>query len=325
MNKHAKCVQVISLLAIFSGCAHKDVTNKNSVKTTYFHQYGPEVSLVEWMQRGGNGQVVRILKNGSMARQTYRDGVLHGLSTYTFPHSEIIQQESFYEEGRLLWQTVNYSSGVPQKQESYKHNGVMHVATWYEDGTPASREEMHDGLLVMGQYFGKNQALASSVEDAHGLRVIHDRFGVMQAKEHIVSGVCVFKEELYPNGMPSAYVDYLDGKVHGVRKTFNPGGDPKAVEEWKNGLLDGITLLFENGEKVASIPYVQGVKEGKEQRFKPGTNVVVEEISWKNDKLHGPSIATVEKKKFTTWYFQGKKVSKVEFAELDRGTNSRVG
>jgi len=74
--------------------------------------------------------------------------------------------------------------------------------------------------------------------------------------------------------------------------------------------------VYQNGERVAEVPYVLGKKEGIEKRFKAGSEVVVQEITWHDSVRHGASTSIVDATRITDWYFYGQKVSKPRYVEL---------
>jgi antitoxin component YwqK of YwqJK toxin-antitoxin module len=305
------------LLVALTSCTaqHQD---KDALKTTYVHQYGVEVAdSGDWEKRGANGQTVQQLKNGATLTKSWHDGELHGTCTLTFPHTSTVFRETFYEKGARVWMMTNYPSGAPKRQDTYLPEGGLVVATWYEDGTPRAREEYCYDDILTGQYFTTEQELESEIKGSIGQRVNRDGHGQLVSKETIKDGQLALEVSFYPNGMPKKETPYAQGKIDGMVRTYYPGGEPQTVEEWQEGFPNGITTIFQNGEKIALVPYIDGVKEGKEERFRPGTQEVVEEIAWKNNKRHGPTFVYVDGQKVTDWYHSGEKVSRIIFIELE--------
>lgn len=294
------------------------VDEYGAVKSTYVHQYGVEVAdQTEWQSRGASGQIIKQMKNGATLTQSWQQGKLHGISTITFPHSNVVHIETFYDNGVRLWLTCNYQSGMPRKQDIYRTDGTIVVSNWYEDGSPRSGEVYKDNLLQSGDYFTRDQELETQVQGGNGERIRRDGHGQLLSKDEIENGKLVCRMLFYANNMPKKYIPYQDGKVQGILKTFYPGGEPDTIEEWQQGFQNGITSVFGNGGRVALVPYVNGKKSGIEKRFRPGTDTVVEEVSWKEDLKHGPLIIYVDNDKVTDYYYMGQKVSRVEFAELE--------
>jgi antitoxin component YwqK of YwqJK toxin-antitoxin module len=308
-------------LAFFAGCTPRPVTkDSDPVKSNYIHKYGVEVDdAVDWNERGASGQVIKQLKNGATLTETWRDGVLDGPTTITFPHTSVIYQEMIYDKGTCIKETTNYHSGMPKQQKLHGPNACTEVVSWYEDGLPQTREQYQDLRLLSGTYVTPAQDVESEIAQGQGERPVRDGYGQLKGKEIFSDGLLAMSIELYPNGMPKSHTPYnIQGVIQGTRKTFSPSGDPQTIGEWSNNLPNGPTLIFQNGEKIAAVPYVDGKKNGVERQFLAGTCDVVAEITWNDDLRHGPSIVYVDDKKLTDWYFEGEKVSRVEFVERTR-------
>lgn len=307
------------LLLLTTSCAPRPyVCQDGSVKTTYIHQYGVEVAdAEEWQERGSSGQIIKQLKNGATEAQTWQQGVLHGLSTTTFAHSNIVHYETYYDKGARVWQTSHYSSGMPKRQNIFRPGNITLVSTWYEDGSPRSSEEYHGDNLWSGEYFTREQELETQITSGSGERIRRDGHGQLIAKDEFLNGKKVLEVVYYPNGMPQKYIPYANDLIEGSLKTFYAGGEPATVEQWKNNFQNGDTTLFRSGQRVAIVPYVNGQKEGVETGFRPGTDIITEQITWKAGLKHGPSMYFVDQDKVVEYYFQGQKVSKVEFAQRE--------
>lgn len=299
-------------------CASQDGT----VKTTYIHQYGVEVANVdEWNDRGASGQIIKHLKNGATQTELWQQGSLHGLSSTTFPHSNIVHRETYFDKGARVWQTSHYSSGMPKRQDIFRPGNITLVSTWYEDGTPRSSEEYHGENLWSGEYFTREQDLETQVAQGNGERIRRDGHGQLLGKDEIENGKKILEVVYYPNGMPQKYIPYVNDQVEGTLKTFLPGGEPATVEEWKKDQQNGDTTVFRSGLRVAVIPYVNGQKEGVETGFRPGTDIITEQVTWKADLKHGPCMFYVDQDKVVEYYFQGQRVSKIEFAQRENNAS----
>lgn len=320
MKNHALVLAASCLFVIATGCHRKPIVGQNDpVKSNYVHKYGVEVDdAADWQERGSSGKVIKKLKNGSTLTENWQDGALSGPSTLTFPHSTVICSETVYENDVCIKQTSNYNSGMPKKQSLYNSKPYVLVSTWYEDGLPQSQEKYQDVRLVSGKYFTPKQDLESEIDQGQGTRPIRDGYGELKGTELFSDGLLTTKIEFYPNGMPKNSTPYIQGAVQGIRRTFSPSGAPETIEEWNNDSPNGTTILFQNAERVAEIPFLNGQKHGIEHRFRVGTDVIAEDISWANNLRHGPSIVYVDDQKITDWYFEGKKVSRAEFIEHNK-------
>ncbi len=303
-----------------SGCSqHKNDTDNAPVKSKYVHQYGVEVDTSDdWKERGASGNIEKKLKSGVCISESWKNGMKDGIWTYSFPHSNQVRKKEFYEKDGLLWTMYHFPSGIPYKQEMNYPGNVVMVSTWYEDGTPRSKEEYFDSVLISGEYFSPKQEVEAEVHGSGGIRVCRDQHGQLLSKEIIKDGVKETEEQFHINGMPKSYIPFSNGQVHGIKRTFYPNGEPKTVETWENGELNGTLVIFQNAEKVREVPYVRNQKNGIEKRFSEPSDIVVEEISWKDDKRHGKSFVVIDDRVIEEWYFDGKKVSRSQFLEMDR-------
>lgn len=305
------------LLLLTTGCAPRpQMAQDGSVKTKYIHQYGVEVANAhEWTERGSSGQIIKQLKNGAVETQNWQHGALHGLTTTSFPHSSVVHKETYYDNGQRVWQTVNYSSGMPKRQDIFRPGNITLVSTWYEDGAPRSSEEYHTDNLWSGEYFTREQELESQIAQGTGERIRRDGHGQLVAKDDFANGKKVLEVTYYANGMPQKYIPYVNDQIEGTLKTFYPGGEPNTAEQWKANMQNGDTTIFRGGQRVAIIPYVNGQREGVETGFRPGTDIITHEITWKNNQKHGPSMYYVDDEKVTDYYFEDVKVTKTAFNE----------
>ena len=287
------------------------------VDETYVHRYGMEVPQENWRTTSGeSGQVISTLKNGVVVNKTYDSGVLHGPSTYTFPHSDAVQRVEHYNQGNVEKETIHYFSGAPYQEKQY--NGDDHIMTnWYETGAPQSREEYQNGRLVKGEYYNPEHQLESSVENGSGTRTRRDSYGLILSIDTISNGQLSLRTTYHPNGTPKEITPFVNNLPEGEKKTFLPAGEPYTIETWAAGKQQGITVVFLHGEKVAEVPYKDGQKNGVEQRFRDG-QIVVEEISWVNGQKHGPTKIYLGSTPTIDWYFKDQKVSQSNYDMMNR-------
>jgi antitoxin component YwqK of YwqJK toxin-antitoxin module len=306
----------LTTVALTLACACGPKQPEAAIKTAYIHRYDVEVrSKEEFFDRGGTGVVVSTERDGTKVHKNFVAGLQQGITTWTFPHSEIIARQARYENGALVEETISFINGTPKEKKLFVDNTITSTS-WYEDGTPRAVEHYIGNLLVQGEYFTNSYESESKVQNLNGTRTLRDPTGDLVGKETISDGKVVFQETYYSNGTPLAQIPLLDGKAEGIKKTFFANGEPKSIEEWHEGELHGATLLFQNGQKIAKVPYVHGKRQGIESHYKAGTDVVVEEVTWENNLRSGPTTASIEGTKITDWYFNDEKVSKGEYLEL---------
>lgn len=301
-------------LLLLSGCTSK--SSEDVVCETYVHRYGVELDSNDWSSRGQDGQVVSTMKDGCVVARNYEGGVLHGETTYSYPHRSTIQKKEVYTKGALTEESWNYSNGIPSKQVTHNSPTSQSHVVWYDNGVPQSKEQYENNTLSQGEYYTPLNAQESSVNNGNGMRTRRDAYGALQSVDEIQNGQMTVRNTFHSNGNPEAITPYENDVVHGERKTFLPGGEPNTVETWNKGIQHGPTTVFENGERYANVPYVNGVKHGVENRFKEDGITPAEDINWVKGARHGPSYGYIGNTIKTDWYFEDKQVNKATYDAL---------
>ena len=298
------------------GC-HKSDQNNNGeiVSKRYVHKYGYDVSKQDWDLAEFPGQVITTLRNGTTLTASYEDGVLHGKTTSTYPHSQTIESLLTYEKGQLVQKTSYNIRGVPEKEETYLSPTHLRETKWYSTGVPLSVEEYHLTELLTGEYYSKNNEILCKVTKGSGERLTRDRHEKVTTKEIIENGYAIKKETFHPHGIPHTITSLSGGKMYGERKVFAPTGEPLSIEFFKNNLLEGLATYFQNGCKFLEINYQEGEKHGPERHFIDG-ELLVEQTEWLDNQKHGPSTVFFDGMSKTQWYFNHIKVSKEKYREL---------
>jgi antitoxin component YwqK of YwqJK toxin-antitoxin module len=305
---------VFSLIALsLAGCKNGQ-EESSVVSQRYIHKYGYAVSKEEWDAKQYPGQVITTLRDGVTVTATYENGVLHGPTTHTFPHSQTIASYYVYNHGNLAKEISYDVKGMPINEKIYFSSSRYTMTLWYAEGSPLSIEEYANDEIVEGQYFNQRNETESRVEKGKGLRIRRNQQGVLVSKDVIESGYMVKRESFYSNGAPESITHYQRGQLHGEKKNFAQSGEPNLIEEWVNGKLHGRCTYFNNGTKQVEISYLNGMRNGLEVHYIDG-NKVLEETLWENDKKHGASTFYIDGEAQTTWYYAGKKVSKNTFDE----------
>lgn len=309
-----KCVRVMACVALaLVGCQGKD-PDRDAVKTSYVHKYGVKVSKSDWESRGQSGEVVSSMPDGVRVTKTYRAGVLEGDTTYTYPHSRVIQKRLTVRAGEVVKGTLYFISGMPKEEVEYRPNESKTVTRWYESGVPQASEIYEDGLLVAGEYYNPQNNLESEVANFEGKRINRSESGDLLSTDQIEQGQIVARTTYYPHGTPHAIEPYVNGKVEGLRRTFQMGGEPQTTEEWVAGKQHGLTTSFKAGQKVSEVVYVMGRKEGIERVYADG-EFLVEEVSWDGGERHGPATSYIDGKSKTRWFYRGKPTSRIGYRQ----------
>lgn len=309
-----KIILLLATAALVSSC--RSTRSNDIVKVEYLHEYGVPVHEKDWVRQGKNGQTVGLNSEGVTIRKNFEKGILHGETTYTFPHSTILQRKELYTEGKVISRSENYSTGVPMKQEKFISDSVSEVLTWYEKGTPKSSEKLENGLLMQGEYHNLDNVIEFRVAQGQGIRPHYSETGELIGKDTISNGQLLETLVFYPNMEPKSVTPYQNNLIQGTRLTFLPGGIPLTSEQWLHGIQEGNTIEYVNGEKAAEIPYVKGKKEGEALYYRNGTELV-EKISWKNDQMHGPRVLYIDDQATKIqYYLEGEIVSRPAYERL---------
>lgn len=304
--KKASFAPCLILLASLASC--QTSSDSNEVVCETVHRYGVALDPQDWSQRGQNGQVVSMRKDGVTVMRSYEEGTLHGECTYSFPHSEVIQKKEVYNQGVLSQETHHYSSGLPHRQITHESPQKQSTVAWYESGSPQAQESHVNGAVVQGDYYNTNHQVESQIVDSNGLRTRRDGLGQLIAVDTIENGQMVLSTSYHPDGTPATATPYVKGAIEGARRTYLPGGEPATIEQWSHDVQHGTTTVFEHGEKKAEVPYVNGAKHGVEKRYRADQSIA-QEISWVEGNQHGPSHTYLRNTKQTDWYFKGKNVA----------------
>lgn len=311
--KRQRLFCVLVGFVLLTGCQQRCCDDV--VCETYVHRYGVPLAPQDWSERGQHGQVISIRKDGVVISKTYESGVLNGDTTYTFAHKDLVEKKEVYCQGNLTQTVYYYPSGMPQRQITFEQPDTERVLTWYESGAPQSKELYFGGLLVQGEYLNPSQQQESAVIDQNGLRTLRDDYGQLLSVDEIRDGQMTLRRTFHPNGAPAAVTPYVNNAVEGKRWTYQMGGEPATIEEWRGNYQHGNTEVFENGEKVSDLPYVMGQAHGIERRYRNGQQLV-QENNWVQGRRHGPSYTYVNDTTQTDWYFKDRKVNRGTYEAL---------
>jgi len=314
MSRYLYLLGVLSFL--LAGCS-RDSQENNVVSTRYIHKYGYAVSKSEFEDRQYPGQAITVLKNGVTITSTYENGLLHGPSTHTFPHSQTVETYFLYNQGALVKEIVYDITGMPLREEVQLSPTRFVSTKWYNDGTPLSTEEYAGQELVDAQYFTRQNEVEARVQKGKGSRVVRDLKGVLLSREDVDEGYVTKRDTFYANGAPESTAFYVRGVLHGEKKSFNETGEPLAVREYIAGKLHGKTTFYKNGAKSVEVHYLDGLKNGLEVHYLDG-QVVSQEIIWENDHKHGPSKYYVDGIAQVEYFYDGRPVSEDKWKELNQ-------
>jgi len=301
-----------TLAASLTSCGGRQ--DNGVVDQTFVHKYGVAVPSEYWKSSGEDGGVVSTMADGVVVTHNYSSGILDGETTYTYPHSSQLQKSEIYKKGDLVKETEFFFDGTPKRETKYDSpkSGNHTISTWYLNGAPTSIEIYNGDELISGEYFTSTNQRDALVENSQGTRLMRDDFGQLLSRDTIQDGKLSSRISYFPNGSPRETIPYQNGVVEGLKRTFNPAGDPCTVENWSNGMQNGMTVCYNHGEKQSEVPYVNGDKQGIETRYRDGTTKV-QEISWNNGSMHGACTSYLGDVVKTEWYYKGKLTTKADY------------
>ena len=307
-------IGVLSLL--LASCREsRNSGNDEIVSQRYIHKYGYDVSKEEWVNSGYPGQVITTLRNGVTICATYEDGLLHGSTTYTFPHSNTTESLNIYDHGDLIKKLSYNIRGVPEKEDLYFSPKHIKTTYWYSSGTPKCIEEKNGDDLMEAEYYNLKNEAEFRVVKGSGTRVQRDDYGQVTLKETIENGHPILVERFHANHTPHLIIPYRNGKIDGEKKTFAESGEPLSIEQWSEGYLHGLSTYFQNGYKILEVTFQYGLRHGPERHFIDGVTLV-EETTWIENEKHGPSTVYCDGMSRTDWFYNNRKVAKNKYDEL---------
>ncbi|PIS02017.1 MAG: hypothetical protein COT85_07710 [Chlamydiae bacterium CG10_big_fil_rev_8_21_14_0_10_42_34] len=301
--------------AVVTSCGSYSTADQ-VVSQTFVHKYGFETSEEDWAAREQDGQVVSMLKNGVKVTRSYENGNLHGTTTYSFPHSSVVEKVLVYDQGSLLKERINDVSGMPIREEMYEFDNRKIVSLWDEKGVPLSIEEYDNGVLTEAKYYTPEHELEAVITDGAGERVKRDRAGLLISRDEIRDGQMTCRTTYHPSGCVHTVSNYKDYQLHGKQLKYTLSGKPLMELSWDYGVLDGTKTIYRNNSKIAVIPYVKGEKHGTELHYDDLGNLIAE-IEWRNNKKHGVTKLYAEEMTDTEWFFKGQSVNADKFKVLE--------
>lgn len=309
MHRKRILITLVLGIAALAGCHKGDAERRIVVDEKYVHAYGMELQANDWETRGQSGQVIATLDNGIVVSKQFLAGTLEGETTYSYPHSSVVEHVDNYEGGVVTKTVYNDSTGQPRKEICYRGNDLRAETSFYETLAPRWKETFQGDFLTSGEYYTLESKLESKIDNGSGVKILRNDEGELTGEALYESGKLLKETHLYPNGNPREIISIRNGLPDGIKRTYLINGEPNTIEEWSAGYPNGKTIVFKNGDKYAEIPYVKGRKQGVEVRYKDGQEIA-EEITWENDKMHGPYHSYFGPRVKTEWYISGQRVTK---------------
>jgi antitoxin component YwqK of YwqJK toxin-antitoxin module len=214
-----------------------------------------------------------------IAEIPYIKGEMDGKATFRYPTGELLKEISYTKgeiEGTL---TVFFKDGAVQEESSFKKGQQDGLSKGYwPKGSLKWQEEYDLGLLKSGTYYDLKGAIVSKIAQGSGKRCLFDETGVsafQEYKEGIQEGeVTLFEKNRFPicrygvkNGekhgqeiryflpksfdeqkeyvsAPKLSIEWFEGKIHGVVKTWYDNGKQESQKEMSNNQKQGISTCW---------------------------------------------------------------------------------
>jgi antitoxin component YwqK of YwqJK toxin-antitoxin module len=229
-------------------------------------------------------------KGNLIADVSYVDGTLEGISSYYHANGNVWKLEPChngkiegtyytYLENGTLFQTAQYVAGLKTGP----------AIRYWSDGLISANELYNDGYLTDGQYFDLCGKQICCIENGEGFRAIFSKTcvselheyhkgmqegevkifgnnGILISSHHVKNNLKHGEEiEYFPpehDGcalQPMLAVQWFEGKIQGIVKTWYPNGTLESKREMinnkKNGLLSG---WYPDGSLMLVEEYDQG-------------------------------------------------------------------
>jgi len=207
---------------------------------------------------------------GQKALIPYNKGVLEGDSIYYHDNGEVWKctpfvngkidgtEEIYYNDGQLL-QEINYCNGVREGQ----------AFRYWSSGELAAEEKYLEGYLSYGRYYDNCGVCIASIDGGNGIRAIFGkdllsqmqeyRFGQLEGMVQVfdrygrinntfsVKNGCKHGEEIYYYDavplqqvlVPKLSINWYEGKVQGISKTWYKNGVQESQKEMSNNKKNG--------------------------------------------------------------------------------------
>jgi TonB family protein len=171
-----------------------------------------------------NGEWVNFYKNGELSQYAYfANDTLQGIQKHWFENGKL-QMEAVYEKGLLISRKTWFSSGKRYRVEQYKDGKANGVWFTYE-------ELAADTFPKLVQTYSNDMLNGISYQYSFG-KVVNES-------------------------------NYLNGKLHGIWKSWNTNGTQIEQKNYKDGQLNGECIFWWNGIMLKSENYLNGAKNGR--------------------------------------------------------------
>lgn len=263
-------------------------------------------------------------ENGKLkAEVPYEKGELHGIMKSFHPNGQIAQRAP-YIGGNLHGCLERFDETGARLEESNFFSGIQDGESigFWKKGIPAWKENYIQGLLENGKYYDKNGQFLSQVQDGAGERTVYDEANNRRELQQYVEGeldgtVAIYEESsntllssyAMKNGQkhgletlyfppkpfakgesaprPKMQIDWFEGKINGLVKTWYENGAQESQKEMSNNLKQGILMAWYHDGSVMLVEEYEKDRLMRGEYRKRGERAVASRID------NGKGIATL--------------------------------
>ena len=243
-----------------------------------------------------------------IAEITYSKGQLQGLSTQFHPNGAIWKQMPYNKNAPEGTATIYLNNGNIFSTTIYA-NGLKEGPSlrYWEEGKIASEETYTQGRLATGNYYNTSGNIVAQIKDGAGSRAVfgkttiselHEyRNGLPQGEVKIFNPAGrLFKSYNVKNGvkhgpeieyydqyrsqkpMPKLSVEWFQGKIQGLVKTWYPNGTMESQREMSGNVKQGVSSAwYVDGSLMLMEEYAQG-KLDRGDYFKRGDRAPISQV-----------------------------------------------
>lgn len=251
------------------------------------------------------------------AQIAYAKGKLEGESIYYYSSGAIWKRAFFVANEMAGMSKAYYEDGSELQTSAYEHNQPQGLSTRYWHGGEVAAEENYDrGSLISGRYYDREGTCISTVEGGCGFRVVFDGSGVSELHEyldgqaegeiqkfdaygnkirswHVCRGIKHGSEvEFYTYplsaiGEPKLEINWHEGKISGLVKTWYLSGRQESQREMSNNAKNGILTAWYRDGSLMLVEEYENDTLLKGEYYRRGDNIPISEV------IDGEGVATL--------------------------------
>jgi len=258
--------------------------------TYYYHTSGSVWKKVPYCKGNLDGMTEIFLEDGSLLQTiTHLEGEKHGCSTRYWSKDVIASEEHFYKN--RLERAIYFDSCGKELSRIEQGNGFRVV--FGKHGVSEMHEYQHGLAEGEVRVFLENGTLA---------RIYHVKNGLKNGEE--IEYYLPF--ESIREKQPKLSVQWIEGKVQGLAKTWYPNGRQESQREMNNNKKHGLLTAWYGDGSIMLLEEYDQDKLNTGEYFSPGENTPASEV--KNGKGTATLFDSKGNLKRKISYYNGKPV-----------------